>query len=124
VITTLSPAASVILDVVTEHRTGTSFVEIETALAIAGHETNGHLGIEDPRYPNLFIWAGVNQEFMDALNELLRVKAVHWRATSLLVYLADGKMLSLPIAKSVPGPGGFKKPRWIPVVVNVGPVPD
>ncbi len=121
--TNLSPAAQAILDIVTANGTGTSFVEIENALTAAGHDPTGELGIEHPKCHNLFIWAGVNAMFTAALNELLGAHLVHYRPTTPLVYIADGKLLTMPIAARPPK-NGYREPHWVPAVINLGPVPD
>jgi hypothetical protein len=122
-VTNLSPPAEVILGIVTANGTGTSFVEIEGALSAAGFDPDGELGIEHPKCANLFVWAGVNAMFTAALNELLGAKLVHYRPTSVLVYLADGKLLQMPQAVRPPK-NGYREPHWVPAVINLGPVPS
>lgn len=116
----LSPAAAVIHDLVTRQQVGTSLVEICGALRAAGHDVDGDLALEHPGFTNIYLWAGVSQTVVDALNELLTARLVHYVPTSVLVYAADGGMLNLPLAKSA---RNYKTPRWAPVVINAGPAP-
>lgn len=118
----LSPQAQTILTLVNRQQTGTSMVEIVNALRADGHDTEGDLGMEHPRVPNGYVWAGINRTVVDALNELFTARLVHYYPTTPLVYMVDGAMLRLPIAKRPPS-GGYKEPHWIPVVINAGPVP-
>lgn len=122
--TDLSPRAAAILAVVTANGAGTgaSFVEIEQALSAAGFDPGGDLGIEHPKYANLFMWGGVSEPFLTALNELLRARLVHYRPTELLVYLADGKLLQMPQAVRPPK-NGYREPHWVPTIIDLGPAP-
>jgi hypothetical protein len=70
---------------------------------------------------NGVLWAGMSQAFADAL-ELLRSQGrVHVHGTSPLVYLIDGGMLRLPVAKRPPK-GGYKQPHWVPVCLRTVPL--
>ncbi|TAK32625.1 MAG: hypothetical protein EPO21_14845 [Chloroflexota bacterium] len=70
--------------------------------------------------PNVCLWANMSQEFADAIADLERAGKVHFWPTSIMVYLADGGVLNLPLAKRLP-PGGYKTLRWLPVVMRLEP---
>ena len=67
---------------------------------------------------NLFLWWGISEEAMDAIDELRLEKKLFIKPTTELVYLADGLIPSAPVAK---GLRYYKKPRWVPVVFNIEP---
>jgi hypothetical protein len=56
---------------------------------------------------------------MSMSDDILRAaRKIHPVPTSRLTYIIDGKFLSLPIAKNE---RHYKKPHWLPVVLNPGP---
>jgi hypothetical protein len=67
-------------------------------------------------YPNLVVWAGLSDDTAIALEKLLSAKRVFMRPTVPFVYMADGAVLKLPIAKSK---RHYKKPHWAPMTLRV-----
>ena len=68
--------------------------------------------------PNVILWAGMSQKFVDAMQEArpyLDINPCH-----VLVYVADGSMLQMPIVTEITK-AGFKKPHWLPVTFSVKP---
>jgi hypothetical protein len=61
------------------------------------------------------MWAGVNDQFVDALDIFRDSGRIEPRAASVLTYFIDGGMLKIPIAKRPPK-GGYKKDHWLPLV--------
>jgi hypothetical protein len=114
---TLSPGAQAVADYVrrTDH---VSFVQIRRVLEQAGIPTKGSqaLSLGDP---NLILWAGVSDEFAAVVTELHAAKAIHPVSTSVLTYLAEGCMLSFPLAKRPPK-GGYREEHWAPVLFRPG----
>jgi hypothetical protein len=78
--------------------------------------TEGDLALEIQ--PHLLIWANVSEEFADIMRLLQAGGEVERHPASILTYLADGGMLTLPVAKRVPN-GGYKTDHWIPTVFRV-----
>lgn len=76
--------------------------------------------IADPPAANIVLWIGVSEEAIDALNELASVGEIHFWPTSPLVYLCDGALLKLPVARGV---RRYAKPHWLPAMVRRGPAP-
>lgn len=104
----LSPMAQQIVDYVRKYG-GVSFVELERK--IEGFK--GDKAIYFPSYPNLILWPWVSREATEALNSitsLVDIKPCHF-----LVYMADGKVPDMEIAKRAKG---YKSERWLPVVFN------
>ena len=102
----LSPMAEAVLDLVRK-RPGLSWVEVCSFIEGA----NGNRSVQCA--PNLYLWDGVSNELIAAMNELLKADAIEVRPWSLLVYLADGDLLTLPLATRLPK-GGYAKPHWLP----------
>jgi hypothetical protein len=71
---------------------------------------------------NVVFWVGMSREFIDALEQAEQDGRIHPEPANWLVYLIDGRALSLPVARRIPE-GGYKKPRWCPIVFNPGPAP-
>ena len=95
-----------------------SFVELQQRLA-PYMETSGDVELVMGG-ANLVMWAGMSQGFVDAVLQAERNGRIQWEPASVLVYLIDGAVPSMPVAKRVPK-GGYKAPRWLPVVWNPGP---
>jgi hypothetical protein len=91
-----------------------SFPELERWLTGRGIDVAGNYALDLGR--NVVIWAGVSQQFCDIFDEL-RPHLDFIPCSSLLVYLIDGKMLGLPIAKRPPR-NGYAKPHWAPATLR------
>lgn len=114
-------AAQAIIDQVRSTGGGTSFVEVNRALEKAGMHVRGDYAIDLGQ--NVIAWAGVSEEYVNAVRAALDTGQIHMAPTIPLVYIIDGQTLSLPIAKTPPR-GGYKRPHWAPVALNVGPGPN
>jgi len=72
---------------------------------------------------DLIIWVGVSEPFAELLDQGINEGRLHLhglgQTEAMLIHLADGGFLRMPMAKRVP-PGGYKKPHWVPVVWYVG----
>lgn len=66
--------------------------------------------------PNVVLWTGMTEEFVKAMMEVKPKLEV--AGTSLLVYMIDGGLLKLPIAKR-PTKKGYKTEHWLPVIFRV-----
>jgi hypothetical protein len=64
------------------------------------------------------LWQGVTEAAAAAIGELHRRQLIHPVPTPLLVYMVDGTIPRLPIAKQF---RHYKKPHWLPVVFDRGP---
>lgn len=64
---------------------------------------------------NIVFWAGMSAEACDAMIELVAARRIELVPTTPLVYLCDGGGLTYPLVKSA---RKYKKPHWLPVVVN------
>lgn len=93
-----------------------SFAELPRRLAEARY-TNaaGDATIELPG--NIVLWSGLSIELVDAIQSLLDSEQVFLHPVSVLVYMADGAALRLPLAQRVP-PGGYRSPHWLPACLR------
>jgi len=64
---------------------------------------------------NIVIWCGMTTEAVNAINSLFVDQVIGAVPSSVMVYMIDGAMLKLPIAKRS---GPYKKPHWAPVVLR------
>lgn len=121
--TNLSPAAQIIYNIVRSARVGTSFSEIEGALRFTGHDPAGDLGMFATAWSNVYMWIGINADFIAWMHELTEADLVHFHPTSPLIYAYDGGALpDMPLVTELPpAGGGFDEPHWLPLVVNFGP---
>ena len=104
----MSPMAQEILAMVT-NKGNVSFAELERIDGFGGGPWS--IGVPDH---NLIMWRGLTREAFDALEELREL--IHPKPASFLVYMCDGKVPCLPVAKSA---RRYKKPHWAPVVYNL-----
>lgn len=68
--------------------------------------------------PNVVLWLGMSDAFVDAFNEAKRRGPLVPVPASTLTYLIDGGLLNLPVAKRIPK-GGYKKEHWLPITLRV-----
>ena len=106
-----SDLAKRIVDLVARNRGGVSFVELERLDGFRGPNA-----LMFPEFGECLVWNGVSDEAVAALADPWLRERVAMRPTVLLVYIADGKILDLPIAKSH---RKYVKLRWLPVVFNL-----
>jgi hypothetical protein len=99
-------------DILAAIKRGTSFVELMRDVPSLKGNFTWHAGSN----PNLVLWVGMSEAAIEAMMELLREKKIDIVSTNLLVYLADGGMLQMPLVKSIKTK--YKKPHWLPVVFN------
>lgn len=96
-----------------------TFVEIKKHLSDK-MPVNGCMAVTMPNDPNLVLWAGLSQKLADTITELLNEKEIFLHPADLLIYIVDGALPCLPIAKQPPS-GGYKRPHWLPVCFRTVP---
>ncbi len=102
----LSDMAQEILEMITQ-RGRVSFAELARIEGFQG-EASYELGDR-----NILLWAGMSLEACDAMQQLENGKHIEADPCSVIVYLADGLSLKLPIAIR---PTYYKRSHWLPVV--------
>jgi len=93
-----------------------TFVELENICTKNGVNPRGPFSWEV--LPNLVIWSDMSEEFCDLIESIRPVTQID--SANVFVYLADGGMLKLPIAKRPPKKG-YKEPHWAPVTISLKP---
>lgn len=91
---------------------GNSFVELQNACAQAGIDSNGECGLLLKE--NLYVWAGVSDDFSDAYQDLWNGGEIKGLPTTPMIYWIDGQALTLPVAKRYKP---YKKPHWFPIAI-------
>lgn len=69
---------------------------------------------------NIVLWVGMTEAAANAISELLEEGAIRAEPTVLLVYLADGACMRLPLVKRN---RAYKKPHWLPVTFRPADAP-
>ena len=95
-----------------------SFAELQRdATAYQDDQWTGDYAMEVKSGTNIFLWFGMSPGAIDAIDDLVRRKVVDLVPASELVYMCDGAMPNVPIAKQA---RNYKKPRWMPVTLYRG----
>lgn len=93
---------------------GTSFAELRR---VVGEESfDGPLTWETDA-PGIVFWDNLSQEFVDTMMALKGEGLIQARPCTVLVYLVDGMMMRLPVAKR-PTRKGYKTDHWLPIVFD------
>ena len=109
-----------------------SLVSLELADRIAAHvKSYGHVSfVEFERHfpeivgteqmtfchPTVVLWQSLTGEFIETMAHLMTSKRVFmWPDPGSMVYILDGKWLTLPEAKTI---RPYKKPRWLKVTFH------
>lgn len=103
-----------IYDFIAEKDGSASFANIEQEFG-RGNEIDGYgeIGISSL---NLVFWEGLTVECADAIAKLLSDKRILLTDVSSIIYIVDGIIPNMPLAKSPPK-GGYKKPHWVPTIL-------
>jgi len=93
-------------------RGGVSFVELQNYF----EGVKGDFDWGNPKL-NIWFWFGMSEQSIRVLQSALDTDVLKMTPTSPFVYLADGSIPRVPIAKRVQK---YKTERWVPVVFNRG----
>jgi hypothetical protein len=77
-------------------------------------ENNMFLGDPDK---NILVGFDMRADVVDALGELSNENRIDMQITVPLIYMIDGGIPTLPVAKQLPK-NGYKKLHWLPIVFN------
>jgi hypothetical protein len=114
-----SPMAETIVELV-RIRDHVSFAEIVKELGWRGFHVRGETYLEMGKESNVILWANMSPELTETLRRLLADGRIHAHAATPLIYLIDGEIPTLPIARQI-RKRGYTKPRWLPVVFRTIP---
>lgn len=112
----LRPLVDKVIDLV-RRRGGVTFVEIEQCLGEDIPLRGDHiLALPEP-YPNIVLWAGMSQVFVEVMAAVQQTHLLEIQPTSYLTYMIDGMLPSLPVAKARTDrqAKGYKTEHWAPV---------
>ncbi|HCV6748720.1 TPA: pathogenicity island protein [Staphylococcus aureus] len=104
----------IILEYIKRHE-GTSFVEIEQLFEDNHFNYKGNGAYSSGQHQNVIFWSGWNKPAFTIIAELKRDGFIEMDVCPPIVYLVDGKGLSLPIARSK----NIKTDHWLPVAFNI-----
>lgn len=119
-------AAKACIEFIKQDGGNSSFVNIEhvmeqNGISISDGQEGGYVLNFGKDYPNIVLWVFQSLEAHDVWHIMTRLldnknRAVQVRATQTLIYLVDGKVLNMPLAKSK---RNYKKPHWLPTVLSI-----
>lgn len=92
---------------------GVTFAELSRI--IPGFKGDKSLSMPELSKRNIFIWDGVSDEAAQALVELLEKKEIKMGPCNPLLYVMDGVVPNMKVAKAF---RFYKEPRWMPVILN------
>lgn len=99
-----------------------SYAELQRIPGFKGNAAPGERrDIMHGEFEHIVLWADVTELASQALRELQAEEKIHCILTHPFTYYIDGASLRLPIAKR---PHHYKKDHWLPVVFNLGPLPQ
>lgn len=93
-----------------------SYAELERYFDRCGYDWQGALEWYSEENPNVVFWSGWNEEAFTILTELQEEGKIENAPCSTLVYLIDGRMLTLPVVRQA---RQYKTLHWLPVVYQV-----
>ena len=107
------PLKEAIYQIVRAKRGGITLAELRDIL---GERAKGTAEICDAFDEHLILWKGASREFAEAFCDLLSEGTITLRPAPPFVYIMDGCVLTLPIAKQPPI-SGYKTDHWMPVLI-------
>jgi len=107
--------SNLILDYVKQHGSVT-FIELQEYM----EEFIDPYGKYAMEYePNAIIWFHMSKELAEAIQGLLDKEILRLVYSSELEYLKAGVIVTLPVAGKRQPKEGYKKPRWIPLALEI-----
>lgn len=101
---------NLIYEYIQQHN-GTSFVELSRE--IPGFKGSLAWGMAEK---NTWFWHTLSEAAIDAMTELLDEGKIKMTATQPLIYMIDGQLPGMPVAKSTSR--NYKSERWLPVLFS------
>jgi hypothetical protein len=100
-----------------EQPTGVSFVELERA---AGADAGGDYLVANKACndANVCWWAGASLEFSTAVVQLFAERLIDVHPCEKLIYLIDGRMPVMPIARRPSATRPYRELHWLPVAFS------
>ena len=89
----------------------TTFAELMRHI---GPEAEGDYRMHLGNHQNLILWSGASETFLNAMNSIK--DKLFMEPTSELLYMFDGRVLTIPIAKRKKQ---YKTPHWVPAQISI-----
>jgi hypothetical protein len=109
-----------VLDHIRQRRS-VSYAELEWLFDQKGYPWKGNLDCCSTVNTNVVIWSGWCADAYNILQELMIAGQIHREPAGPMVYLLDGKTLTLPRVKQS---CEYKTPHWAPAVFEPGAATD
>ncbi len=94
-------------------RPGASMAEIARLLP----DARGERSLCADQEGTILIWPDLEQNLVTALCQMMNSGEIEVRPCHVLIYLIDGCVLQMPIAKQMKRP--YKKTHWLPVTLSL-----
>lgn len=94
---------------------GTSFVEIEKIFEENNFDYKGNGAYTSAESSHIVYWYGWNRQAFKIVSELVNDDLIQMNRCEPIIYMVDGKGLSLPIANNK----NIETDYWLPVVFNI-----
>ncbi|HDE4337184.1 TPA: pathogenicity island protein [Staphylococcus aureus] len=94
---------------------GTSFVEIEKIFEENNFDYKGNGAYTSAESSHIVYWYGWNRQAFNIVSELVNDDLIQMNRCEPIIYMVDGKGLSLPIANNK----NIETDYWLPVVFNI-----
>jgi hypothetical protein len=107
----------IILNYIIKMKGRVSFVEVERELTKNNINPNGDYYIPFKQYKNVYIWVNMSEGFSKSIISLLKDYKICLKECLEIIYITDGKMIDLPIARGKER--DYKKEHWLPMVINI-----
>lgn len=95
---------------------GTTFAELEDLFDRLNYDYRGELEIGMRGQPNISFWFDWSAEAVGVFHRVVSRPNVMLELSSPMVYLIDGAVPSLPVAKTN---RSYKHPHWLPIVFSI-----
>ncbi|HDH4130934.1 TPA: pathogenicity island protein [Staphylococcus aureus] len=104
----------IILEYIKRHE-GTSFVEIEQLFEDNHFNYKGNGTYSSGEHHNVIFWSGWNKQAFNIIAELRTDGHIVMNICELIIYMVDGKYLSLPVLRK---PSDAKNECWLPITFS------
>ena len=94
---------------------GTSFVEIEKIFEENNFDYKGNGAYTSSESSHIVYWYGWNRQAFNIVSELVSDDLIEMNRCEPIIYMVDGKGLSLPIVNNK----NIETDHWLPVVFNI-----
>lgn len=103
------------IEFITE-RQNVTFVELGRFLESLGVATKGDATISNPTNPNVHLWFGMSDQFLEVFSGLMGSGRIEIEPTTHLTYYADGTIPDLPPVRNAQTK--YKTERWHPALLS------